>query len=128
MIGPFNKTHPSTPILILQFIADQLGPYCVYATRMSKDNTMYHSLGYNRKRNSNSYTASFINQGKSEFGKILFFAADPELNCFAVVNVYKRLNISLFEGLEGHCSAADIFIQEKTLGMFHHYVQETDEV
>ncbi len=42
-------------------------------TRIKVNSKIFHSKNYNRKRNSDSFTILFENNGKNEYGEVLYF-------------------------------------------------------
>jgi hypothetical protein len=64
------------------------GSNVLVETRAESNKTIYHSLNYNRKQNSNSYTVNFNYKNSDCFGEIEFFVElNDETYCF--VNKFK---------------------------------------
>ncbi len=90
-------------------------------TRIKVSSKIYHSKNYNRKRNSDSFTILFENNGKNEYGDVLYF--------FEYKNkVYPGINI--FLDLENVIMPAEIsgFFYESFKNLFNKFnsLIETD--
>ena len=59
-------------------------------TRIKVNSKIFHSKNYNRKRNSDSFTILFENNGKNVYGEVLYFF-EYKNKVYAGINVYLNL-------------------------------------
>ena len=90
--------------------------------------SLYHSLSYKRKGMSNSYSIAFWNDGRMEYGDVLFFVLDDG-NCFGVVNCYEITGDTMYgEDNLGFDDGLDGIINSGTLGCMFVHVRKSDRL
>ncbi|CAF1130945.1 unnamed protein product, partial [Brachionus calyciflorus] len=80
-------------------------PLIICSSRLYFEKKVFHSLSYNRKKNSNSYVVCFIENGKEKYGNIdYFFNFQKDKFCF--INVFQNqvLAKNLFKNFPNYFS------------------------
>jgi len=80
---------PGTP----RFDQNDQASYC---ERIWYKGNIYHSIAYRYKRNSNSYTVSFLHENQKIFGSVLYFVKNGE-RCTMVVKCLSETDERLFD-------------------------------
>ena len=125
-ILPLQQKIPPIQHPIQNFPVDVEG--ITVAQRMIKDDQVYHSCSYSRKKNSASFLVQFSEEGSVYFGKVEYFIKNGD-DGFAVVKMFKnlQLNVSEINVLEPEDPVLKEFWSARYLGCHFTAVQETQE-
>ena len=114
-VPPLQQKIPEIQHPIQNFPVDVEG--ITVAQRMIKDDQVYHSCSYSRKKNSASFLVQFSEEGSVYFGKVEYFIKNGD-DGFAVVNMFKDLQLNVSE---------INILEPEDLGCHFTAVQETQE-
>ena len=123
---PLQQKIPQIQHPIQNFPVDVEG--ITVAQRMIKDDQVYHSCSYSRKKNSASFLVQFSEEGSVYFGKVEYFIKNGD-DGFAVVNMFKnlQLNVSEINIVEPEDPVLKEFWSARYLSCHFTAVQETQE-